>query len=670
MSTCKLPVEILEEIFRLVKKEDEDQLIQCVTVCKAWYEPALRFYYETLVLSGDPRKLLFRLSNQPPETNIGIWVKQLLAVCDPEHLSQQGYFQLLSYLPYLNVINVEQSSSRSFHLTWLLNRNDDTCVKNLDSIIAGANGMNQCEYRIYFACAYSFRLSLKYLELAYVGSTISNMGGLSGTHISFLKDFKNLTKLSIMNLSYKRGDRNLKMLSILQLCPKLTNLSVVSDYYDPPEQVPKQNSRLYMKLKDVSFCIPTLTSLHIKYIVSYFPIHMDKFNLTMTNTETDGWLHENGEFNIQEFGEYLGNVKDVCFNISRFMPNRYPPLSILTSQTLANYWPFIFAIMGRNRQLNCHISVRLDERSSYKCSNANNLLIKRNQKNMYLTYILDITNLITQHFYEIPNSIDSLIPLPSESSQIPLSKHNIISVEVAVGTPDGLSFVMPIVKCFRLLRSVVKEYTRLNLVMFSSYTPHHEMYNIKFGSSIEDCNLETKQGHQFFKMDNQRYRAVTTPTAENLTHVLLKSTTLEQFDFNIMSTILSNIKYLKIVDCHIRLDENGNTTIDLRYMINLNQLVLDIQFLKHDRCSQINIQVEYIKDNLIKSYKWRRPFIRGKESEFSESSSAYHHIHKWLNVSKNTNTSTLFIKCHKIDEINICLHKDHVAATFLHPNVL
>lgn len=663
MSSNKLPVEILEEIFRNVKKQDEDQLIQCTLVCKSWHEPALRLYYENLILSGDPRKLLFRLSNQPQGKNLGNWVKQLSAVCDPEHLSQQGYFQLLSYLPHLNVINVEQSFSKSFHLTWLLNRNDDSCVKNLHTVIAGANGMTQYEYRIYFACAYSFRLSLRYLELAYVGGTINNMGGLSGTHISFLKDFKYLTKLSVSNLSYKKGDRTLKMLSIPQHCPRLTSFSFVSDYCDSQEQASTPKPGYCSALKDVSFCIPTLNSSQIIHIASYFPA-LDKFELVLTNTETDGWLEKNEETRIRKLGEYLGSVKEVCFNISRFMPNQYPPLSILTSHTLSKYWPFIFAMMGSHKQLNCHISVRLDERSSYKCSNANNLLFKRNDKSMYLTYILDTTDLISQHYFEIPNSIHSLIPLPTENNL--LDKQQIISVEVAVGTPDGLSFVMPIIKCFRLLRSIIKEYSHLNLIMFSSYTPHHEMYNLKFGSSINDCLLSTKQGHEFFKMDPERYKTVTTPTIENLTHVLLKSTTLEQFDFNVMSNLLEYIHYLKIVDCHISPDENGNTTMDLSQMKSLKQLVLDIGFLKHDRCSQINIQVEYLKENIVKSFKWRRAFIRGKESEFSESSSAFHHIHKWLHVTKNTNTSLLIIKCHSIDEINICLHKDNVAATFLH----
>ncbi|KAI7882137.1 uncharacterized protein EV154DRAFT_523185 [Mucor mucedo] len=666
MSSSKLPVEILEKIFRNVKSQDEDQLIHCTLVCKSWHEPALRLYYETLILSGDPRKLLFRLSNQPQGKNLGDWVKQLSAVCDLEHLSQHGYFQLLSYLPHLNVINVEQSFSKSFHLTWLLNRNDDSCVKNLHTIVAGANGMTQYEYRIYFACAYSFRLSLRYLELVYVGGTINNMGGLSGTHVSFLKDFKYLTKLSVSNLSFKRGDRTLKMLSILQYCPRLTSLSFVSDYFDPQEQVPSLNPGFRLALKDVSLCIPNLSRSQINYIASNFPA-LDKFDVVLTNTETDEWLETNGEACIQLLGEYLGSVREVCFNISRFMPNRYPPLSILTSQTLSNYWPFIFAMIGHHRQLSCHISVRLDERSSYKCSNANNLLIKRNDRSMYLTYILDTTDLISQHYFEIPNSIQSLIPLPSENSS--LGNQHIISVEVAVGTPDGLSFVMPISKCFRLLRSIIKEYSRLNLIMFSTYTPHHEMYNLKFGSSIRDCLLSTKQGHEFFKMDPQRYKAVTTPTVENLTHVLLKSTTLEQFDFHVMANLLEYIHYLKIVDCHISTDENGNTTVDLSYMKSLKQLVFDVGFLKHDRCSQINIQVEYLKENFVKSFKWRRAFIRGKESEFSESTSARYHIHKWLHATKNSNTSLLFIKCYNIDQIDICLHKDHVAATFLHPKL-
>lgn len=331
--------------------------------------------------------------------------------------------------------------------------------------------------------------------------------------------------------------------------------------------------------------------------------------MTITKVKAEDWIQKNDQALVQSFAAYLGRIQNVWFSFARFA-DADSIQSIFTPNILNTYWPFIFDVVGRDSQLSCHISVRLDESYNPCFQNTDSLIIKRNKRNVYLSYILDIHNLMELNSRTISTSIDNLIPIPPHSSG--LNKNTIGSIEILSKPPISPLHYIQLDESIRLLKSALQEYRRLSYLHFSQYCNYHERYDFKFGYKLEDIEeVGAYEEHIYydahsFDLAGKMFKRLTTPTKQNLTFALIDVSWSVAFNLNVIISILPNIEYLKINDCYMRPEPDLSNLLDLQYMYKLNILIFDIGFPRHDFEQKIIVRIEYKKDNISRCYLWRK----------------------------------------------------------------
>lgn len=130
----KLPNEILASIFKLLPRQT---LYQCIIVCKNWTSAAVEEYYKYLYINGKQitriKVILASASSDDQITKVigkGEYVKTLGFIHDhyvarPPHQNQVIFNNkeldiLLSQMPYLTKIDLEQSSKVELYLKELV----------------------------------------------------------------------------------------------------------------------------------------------------------------------------------------------------------------------------------------------------------------------------------------------------------------------------------------------------------------------------------------------------------------------------------------------------------------------------------------------------------------------------------------------------------------------
>ncbi|KAI8076027.1 hypothetical protein BDF21DRAFT_422426, partial [Thamnidium elegans] len=672
MTFQQLPFEIRQKIFRYVLALDEISLQNCSEVCRAWFRDTISMLCETLVVTGNPFAFLSVLSNQTEERNFSRHVKKLQVIHDSRYKDVNMHGQILHYFPSLRELDLSQSSNIISYLESITDRYGDRNIPSLEKIVVGKGFSNQLAYKIYFDCMFSLRHNLRYLELSNLTYSVRH----SNTYLCYMRGFTKLTELSITNMKEDAADKKFRMFPVLELIPNLTRFSIKNEFEEGKNVMVTRSSSapsLYLKLRDATFYVTSFNTFHMEYVLSYFPKKLETFNLTITKVKAEDWIRKSDQVLVQSFAAYLGRTQNVCFSLARFAPiltDSDTVQSIFTPNNLNTYWPFIFDIVGRDRHLSCHISVRLDESFKPCPQNTNSLLIKRNKRNVYLSYILDINNLREQNSQTIPTSIDKLIPLPPHNPS--LNKSTIGSIEI-FSTPSFLHYI-ELDESIQLLKSALQEYPRLSYLHFIQYSNNHERYNFKFGYKLEDIEKVGAYEEQIyydthsFDLAGKRFKRLNTPTKQNLTFALIEIPWLIAFNLNVIISALPNIEYLKINKCDMRPELDLSNLLDLQYMYKLKTLVFDIGFLRNDSEQNVMVRIEYKKDKISRYYLWRKLpklLCRFKTERFEMIPADYLEKTNWFGNKKvNTRkTKVLSIKCFDVDEIKL-LFEDRVIGRF------
>lgn len=263
----QLPFEVREIVFLYVRTLDKRSLKNCRTVCKAWYQDIVPISREIFALIGDMYEFLSILSNQTEERNFSRYVKTLQALDDINCRDVDMFNQILRYFPSLRTLDLSRSDYEFSYLQSITDRYTDTNIVNLEKVLVGEFFIDQSQYKTYFDCIYSLRHTLPYLELSNLNHEIRN----SKKPLCFIKDFTNLTEISIKNLEHAAADEELSMFSVLESIPKITRFSIENDFEDDLTQNKPTLDLVYSNLKEVAFRVPSFNDSHMKYVLSHFP---------------------------------------------------------------------------------------------------------------------------------------------------------------------------------------------------------------------------------------------------------------------------------------------------------------------------------------------------------------------------------------------------------------
>ncbi|KAI9255940.1 hypothetical protein EDC94DRAFT_617238 [Helicostylum pulchrum] len=680
MTFQQLPFEIRQNIFQYVLSSDETSLKNCSAVCRAWFRDTVFILRETVTVSGNPSTFLSILSNQTEERNFNKYVKTLRVVHDSRYKGVNVHGQILHYFPSLRELDLSQSSNKFFFLESIAERYTDNNIPSLEKIVVGGGFSNQSQYKTYFDCVYSLRHTLPYLELSNLAYYVLHCN----KSLSLIKDFTELTELSIKNMKEDAADKNFRMFPILELIPNITRFSIENEFEERKNVTVTRSSSassLYPNLKDAKFRVMSFTAFHMKYVLSYFPKNLKTFSLTITKVKAEDWIQKNDRALVQSFAAYLGRTQNICFSFARFavtLTDTDTIQSVFTPNILNTYWSLIFDIAGQDSQLSCHVSVRLDESFDPCFQNTDSLLIKRNKRNLYLSYILDINNLMEQNPQSISTSIDNLIPIPPHSPG--LNKSTIGSIEILSKPPFSPPHYIQLDESIRLLKSALQEYPRLSYLHFAQYCNYHERYNFKFGYKLEDIEeVSAYEDHIYydthsFDLAGKRFKRLSTPTKKNLTFALIEVSWLVAFNLNVIIGLLPNIEYLNINKCDMRPEPDLSNLLDLQYMYKLKTLVFDIGFLRNDLERKIIVRIEYKKNNTSRCYLWRKVhklLSQFKTEKFELISADYLEKTNWLGKQKvdTRKAKILLIKCYDVDEIKL-VFENRAIGKFMHPSFL
>ncbi|KAI8076028.1 hypothetical protein BDF21DRAFT_422428 [Thamnidium elegans] len=655
----QLPFDVREIIFLYVRTLDKRSLKKCTTVCRAWYQDIVPISRKIFTLTGYPHEFLSILANQTEERNFSGCVKTLQALDDINYSGVDMLNQILHYFPSLRILDLSRSDYNFAYLQYITDRDTDTNITNLEKILVGDFFIDQAQYKAYFDCVYSLRHTLPYLELSNLNHEVRN----SKKALCFIKEFTNLTELSIKNLEHAAADEEFSMFSVLESIPKITQFSIENDFEEDLTQSKPTLDLIYSNLKEVVFRIPSFNDSHMKYILSHFPKQLKKFDLTITKVKAEDWIQKNDQAIIQAFIAYLAEVDDVCFSIERFaerMTEIDTIQSIFTTLSLKEYWPFIFDIVGRDPQLSSHISIRLEESNNVCFENISNISIKRNKKQVQLNYILNLTSLLQQNPDGITQSVDNFIPLPLQRHNTCLDKSTIESIEIISRPPFSLEHVIPVKDCIQLLKSTLQEYAKLSYLHLGQYCRYSEQYCLKFGSKLEDIehggpyDEKTYHDTEPFTVGRKRYNSLKSSTIENLTFTLIKTSSLNDFKLNAITALFPNIKYLKIHTSIMKWERDFTTIFNLGHLHSMKKFVLDMNFLKTELQRGVIVRVEYEKQKTTRWYRWSKP-SKVKRQFKPNMFELYNETGIMFGAEKidSATTKVLIIKCFDVNEITL-----------------
>ncbi|GAA5812125.1 hypothetical protein MFLAVUS_005575 [Mucor flavus] len=638
----------------------------------AWYQDIVPISREIFTLTGDLYEFLSILSNQTDGRNFSKCVKTLQALDDINYRDVDMLNLILRYFPSLRILDLSRSDYEFSYLQSITDRDTDTNIINLEKVLVGEFLIDQPQYKAYFDCIYSLRHTLPYLELSNLNHEVRN----SKKPLCFLKEFTNLTEISITNLEHAAADEELSMFSVLESIPEITRFSIENDFEDGLTQNKPTLGLVYSNLKEVAFRIPSFNDSHMKYVLSHFPKRLKKFDLTITKVKAEDWIQKNDQATIRAFIAYLVEVDDVYFSIERFA-ERVTEIdtiqSTFTTLSLEEYWPFIFDIVGRDQQLSSHISIRLEESNNVRFENISNISIKRNKQQVQLNYILNLTSLLQQNPDGITQSIDNFIPLPSQIRNTSLDKSTIESIEIISRPPFSLEHIIPVKECIQLLKSILQEYSKLSYLHLAKHCKYSERYCLKFGSKLEDIqhggpyDEKTYHDTEPFTVGQKRYTSLKSPTIKNLTFALIKTSALNDFKLKAITILLPNIKYLKIHTSIMKWERNFTTIFNLYHMHNMKAFVLDLNFLKTELQREVIVRVENAKQNATGWYRWSKPSkvkrqLKPNMFELCNDTGIMFGAGK----IDYTVTKVLIIKCFDVNEITL-LFDYRVVGKLVHP---
>ncbi|CAO3611623.1 unnamed protein product [Mucor hiemalis] len=298
MSIQNYPLEVLLIIFRYVKlnRRGNINVLNCAQVCRSWYEPACRFLYEEINFGTIHQSVPHHARHLE---NMGKFCTVLRF--DRVHKGEETYRPeeyelLLSYLPNLQFIVMENSPYRAFHLQQLAS--NAKLVKQLKHISGGKYGWSKKEVQLFVECASKFKDTLQELNLQFLNKHV-HITNWEGHHPVFL---------------------DMSMFSILRSCPNLVRFEVQNDFMEPLDRnndLPGNHS----KLRCLHINIPNFTKQHIVYMYK----NMTKLcELTMSTTRcydlTDPlippkeWMQEVGL--DHQFHSYLATIDEVKLNFN------------------------------------------------------------------------------------------------------------------------------------------------------------------------------------------------------------------------------------------------------------------------------------------------------------------------------------------------------------------
>lgn len=266
--------------------------------------------------------------------------------------------------------------------------------------------------------------------------------------------------------------------------------------------------------------------------------------------------------------------------------------------------------------------------------------------------------MLLQSIEQIRNFIDTIFPLPQETSAI--IKQTISSMELLCKPHYVAQTFISITDSIYILKSAITEYANLTYFHFGNYGMYEQTYHIKFGTKLQD--LEEGYGpyqsvfHDSPLIDSKR------SSKQKITYALIESSRVTMLDLNAIYDIMFDIEYLKLLECN--LNKGVGRVMDLRRMKSLRTLVLDIGSLTYQFQYGVVISIEFEKDKLVQWYKWSRKYKSFIQFENFRS----RFLSGWSSeaTKRKESKKVLVIQCFDVYEINLLLG-NCVIGKFIHP---
>lgn len=385
MNNLNLPVEITNRIITLVSRATA---YQCMVVCKAWFNPAVNNFYNTLnlhktkgcLMDTDVLLNFQKYRNLVKTLEFGNFRIPKISQDLSKGLTVTRLFSNLPQLSVIDLTNRKDSAVILFALGSSLSR-VDVCphfmkdLQNIKVTIQNDSTVDEQVMAAYYSVCFKSRNSITHM----------NVYHKQVNHIGYLSNYKKLTHVSIRNIGSNRivdeeRDR-LVLSSVLRSCPNLIKLEIfnkpdeaylrvtkralLSVLPAPPSSRVNTSVSLYnTKMKSLNLTVASLDTSQMEYIMSYIPIHqLDELTLYLSQHNTiQEWIKDaHAETTALKFVQHLSRTKKLRLQID----SKYSEREELTGDEAFQVNTLLWSVartLEDNREIDkCHIQLILTD---------------------------------------------------------------------------------------------------------------------------------------------------------------------------------------------------------------------------------------------------------------------------------------------------------------------
>ncbi|CAO3621478.1 unnamed protein product [Mucor hiemalis] len=643
MSAHQIPNEIVEEIVRLTKANSkEPNAYNCALVCKSWHLPACRVLYVKINIPRSSRKLLQCLPEQ--RNNLGHFCKVLSFwsdVKDKVKLKKVEFAKLLSYLPNVKRVELPENAHTAHYLS-LLQKNSHL-ISNMQAIVFSLFAKKVAQLNN--ECLFTYRTTLKQMELNSPGTIVQTADGRSGDIISYLSEFKSMQDLQVHNIVSRgilQAIPQLKTFEVMRSCPHLKRFIMSSTIREPEDDF--EGYFDHSELKCLGIYIPDINKKQIDYIVSNVT-KLTKFNLSSGTLDLfdeprvpEDWMKKIGSHSLSNFFDFLAKID--CVNLS---------LGDMFAINIAKMLPLVRRVVCNREQLPVHLTIVGDNMNINGCEQT--LTLEKGKEDIFLRYGLDVSGIFHTTLHPRAPTIQAIMPFD-------YSEMNIQSILLHL-RPDRnkeskRTRFLDVLPSLDIIESVLNDLPNLHYLHVKLGMTFKKALQIKVAS--EELKFDPASANILMGRETPRLPVL----IERFKHVVLQNIESTKALKSILQR-LPNTVYLKLFDSELEKNRNSNIVLDLGNL-HLQYFMFDIgKILDPSAKQDIVLRIEEKQSNETVLYRWETETKDRQVVTFQRIRADFFKSDKEF---RSPTTTFLIIQCFIIEEIKICLNDPkHVAAT-------
>lgn len=295
-----------------------------MTVCRNWYTLIGPMYYHDLYVIENEMDVFLQFIQD--SSVILDWIKKLI-ICKsyskPKYVSIGDYQRMLSCLPNLEKLYIQQSVNSIWYLEHLLTV-DTTTLEKLDEIklLGNSKTSRYLEERM----AHWYTLNTKRLCRTITHLEMINCCSFTREQqfYDYLECFDHLTHLNLIS----SGLPHLDLVRVLNRCPKLVQFEYTSEY--PQQQLDDSTCSVSANrhLESFKLKLPSLPISHITYLAHYIPPHIHQLTIITTQSFLSN--------TIESFNTLLSTAKGLTLEMKAQEP----------ANSIHSFWHTVNQIKG------------------------------------------------------------------------------------------------------------------------------------------------------------------------------------------------------------------------------------------------------------------------------------------------------------------------------------